>query len=312
MPRNILITGGTGYIGGSLLAELKKSSSLPTYGTIYALVRNNEQAEKVRAVYNATPLILDLESQDAITESLLEKQISVVVFLINAFNADAQLKFIQGLATVKEQLGLETHFLHTTGAKLFSGFVGHPTDRVLSDAENELFDIQKSAKSKFPPMETAVGANSKIIEAGEQSGVKTYIYIPCIVYGEGKGFGNRISIQTVAIVRAAKALRRVCKVDNENGSWPVCHIDDTVALYVQLLHKILAEENIGCNRDGYYLASSGSVAWADLYKAMAKAMAQHGAVDDDTLHEASEDSLEAAAKALGSPKEFVPVEMGGS
>lgn len=60
-------------------------------------------------------------------------------------------------------------------------------------------------------------ANSKVIEAGEKQGVRTYIYVPCIVYGEGAGFGNRISIQTVAIVRAAKALRRVCEVDDENG-----------------------------------------------------------------------------------------------
>lgn len=154
MPRNILITGGSGYIGGSLLAELKKTSDLPPHGTIYALVRNDEQAEKVKAHYDAIPIILDLESQPAITETLLDKQISVVFYLINAFNADAQLRFIQALADVKQQYGLETHFLHTTGAKLFSGFVGHPTDRMLSDAEDGLYEIQKSAKSKFPPMET--------------------------------------------------------------------------------------------------------------------------------------------------------------
>lgn len=92
----------------------------------------------------------------------------------------------------------------------------------------------------------------------------------------------------------------------------MCHIDDTVSLYVQLLRKILREESIGCNREGYYLASPGSVSWADLYKAMAKPLVQYGAVEDDTLHEASDESLDAAAKALGCPKEFVPVEMGGS
>ena len=31
--------------------------------------------------------------------------------------------------------------------------------------------------------------------------------------GEGEGFGNKISIQTVAVVKAAKALQRVYKVD---------------------------------------------------------------------------------------------------
>lgn len=154
MSRNILITGGSGYIGGSLLTELKNTTDIPSHGTIYALVRSKDQAEKVNSNYNATPLTLDLEDQSAITATLLKKQISIVFFLINAFNADAQVKFIAALAAVKERHGVQTHFLHTTGAKLFSSFTGHPTDRVLSDVDDGLYEIHKAARSKFPPMET--------------------------------------------------------------------------------------------------------------------------------------------------------------
>lgn len=92
----------------------------------------------------------------------------------------------------------------------------------------------------------------------------------------------------------------------------MCHIDDTVALYIDILRKILSQEEIDCGRNGYYLASPGAVAWSDLYKKMAIAMAKHGAVDDDSVHEASNESLEEASKALECPKEFVPVEMGGT
>jgi Na+-transporting NADH:ubiquinone oxidoreductase subunit NqrE len=46
--------------------------------------------------------------------------------------------------------------------------------------------------------------------------VKSYIFVPCVVYGEGKGFGNKISIQDVAIVKAALAAGRVYKVDDGN------------------------------------------------------------------------------------------------
>jgi hypothetical protein len=81
---------------------------------------------------------------------------------------------------------------------------------------------------------------------------------------------------------------------------------------VELLRKILSEEQIGHNQEGYYLASPGAVAWSDLYKRVAEALAKRGVVEDDTLHEASVESLEEAGKALGCPKEFVPVEMGGS
>jgi hypothetical protein len=81
---------------------------------------------------------------------------------------------------------------------------------------------------------------------------------------------------------------------------------------VEILRNILSENAIDHGRNGYYLASAGSVAWSDLYKQMAVALAKNGAVDDDVLHESNNDSMEAAAKALGCPKEFVPVEMGGS
>lgn len=46
MPRNILITGGSGYIGGSLLATLKHTSDLPQHGTVYALVRSNDKPKQ--------------------------------------------------------------------------------------------------------------------------------------------------------------------------------------------------------------------------------------------------------------------------
>jgi hypothetical protein len=44
-----------------------------------------------------------------------------------------------------------------------------------------------------------------------------------VVDGKGEGFGNKISIQTVAVVQAAKAVGRVYKVDDGK---PVCLCKD--------------------------------------------------------------------------------------
>lgn len=95
-------------------------------------------------------------------------------------------------------------------------------------------------------------------------------------------------------------------------TWPVCHIHDTTALYVALLVQILQEEEIDHGRNGYYLASPGSIAWTDLYQQMAIALAKRGVIDDDAVHEISDKSLEEAGKALNCPKEIVPVQMGGA
>jgi Na+-transporting NADH:ubiquinone oxidoreductase subunit NqrE len=63
----------------------------------------------------------------------------------------------------------------------------------------------------------AVATNTTIIDTCESYGVRSYIFIPCIVYGEGEGFGNRISIQTAAVVRAAKAVGAVYDVNPEGA-----------------------------------------------------------------------------------------------
>jgi hypothetical protein len=84
-----------------------------------------------------------------------------------------------------------------------------------------------------------VATNCIVIEESEKLGVRSYIFVPCIVCkfsiielgrtsttltdhpsdGKGEGFGNKISIQTVAVVRAAKAAGKVYKVDDGK---PVC------------------------------------------------------------------------------------------
>jgi len=148
--------------------------------------------------------------------------------------------------------------------------------------------------------------------------------------GNGVGFGNPISIQTVAIVKAAKAVRRVYRTesdrpvgipaafhlsclctDTRHQTWPVCHIIDNTNLYIELLRSILASQNPGYGRNGYYLASSGSVVWDDLYAAMAKTLASRGIIDNDMVETADQETPEKMAGAFGCPPEFVPVQLGG-
>ena len=81
---------------------------------------------------------------------------------------------------------------------------------------------------------------------------------------------------------------------------------------MELLRKmLLGETGLGYGRNGYYLAASGSVAWDDLYAAMGKRLAERGVVDDATVVDADDEALERIGEALGRPKDFVPVEMGG-
>lgn len=148
---NVLITGASGYLGGSFLNDIQATKKeLPHHGTIYALVRTDEQARQVEQLYGAAAMHLDLSDQDEITKELLEKKISIVFFLIDARGLETLLKFIKALTAVQKQHGIQTHLIQTTGAKMFSGFTGLPTNREFSDADEGLFDMLKNAKAPVP------------------------------------------------------------------------------------------------------------------------------------------------------------------
>ncbi|KAI4953629.1 hypothetical protein J4E91_002477 [Alternaria rosae] len=306
---SVLITGASGYLGGSLLAELR-NAVLPEHKDIYALVRSQDQAEAVKK-YGAHPLTFTLQDEKSVVKCIVDAQIFVIFFLVDAVNSDMQVPMIKALAEVKKQTGREVHFLHTSGAKMFSEHAGMPIDRALPDTDPDLYKLQNSSEAPHPLWTQAKNTNNVIIETAEKYGVRSYIFIPCIVYGEGKGFGNKISIQTTAVVKAAKGTGVVYDVNPEGCTWPVCHIDDNSKLYVDLLKNILSDKNPNHGKNGYYLASSGSVAWCDIYTAMAKALAKRGVIDSPEVKKADDAALDKMAQALSCPKELVAVQLGG-
>ncbi|TKX24272.1 NAD dependent epimerase-like protein 7 [Elsinoe australis] len=258
MTHSILITGASGYLGGTLLARWKEAN-LTGYDKLFALVRKPGQAQAVKQ-YGAEPLEFDIEDNDVVKKVILQHQITIVYFLIDAFNSKKQRTFIEALAEVKAKTGQDVHFLHTTGAKMFSSLTGAPTDQPLLDSDPGLFDIHKAQKAPYEMMQVPNQTNITITEEGEKQGVRTYIFAPLEADGKGEGFGNPISIQTVDVVTAAKGAGGVYKLRDDRPTWPVCHVIDNANLYIELLRAILEGENPDHGKQGFYLASSGSVA----------------------------------------------------
>ncbi|GAQ40637.1 hypothetical protein ANI_1_1454134 [Aspergillus niger] len=287
MSHNILITGASGYLGGTVLARWK-NANLPPYGILYALVRSEDQGEQVQRLYGAEPLVLNVSDHETVTQTIIDKQITIVYYLIDAYSAKHQPAFIKGLGEVKRKTGKDVHFLHMTGSKQFSRHAGVSVDQVLLDTDPRLYDIQKGAKSKHQFAAESANTNATIIDTAEAHGVSSYIFAPCLVYGQGEGFSSRTSIQDVDIVRAALKLRRVYKVDTDDPIWPVCHVSDTAELYLHILRRILS-----------------------VYSAMARALAKHGLVEDDVVAQADDEVLAKMGEALGVAPDEVPVLIGG-
>ncbi|KAF3807245.1 hypothetical protein GCG54_00008700 [Colletotrichum gloeosporioides] len=263
---NVLITGGSGYLGGSLLASWA-DANIEVYDKLYALVRSDSQAAAVKSLYGAEPVRCSLEEGD-IRSLVVDNGITVVFYLIDAYRAERPVSFIKALAEVKKATGRGVHFVYTTGTKQFSEHAGAPTDKPLLDTDPNLYDIQRGQKAPVEEMEV------------------------------GLGFGNLISIQTVDVVTAAKGAGRVYRIGPEGQTWPVCHISDNTSLYIALARAILSGSNPDHGKFGYYLASSGSASWDDIYAAVAKAMAKRGVIDDDTVAPVTDEALRKMSDAL--------------
>lgn len=308
MSHNILITGASGYLGGTLLARWK-DAHLPAYSKLYALVRTKDQAEAVQQ-YGAESITMKLDEPSSIEQQIVDNRITIVYYLIDAWGRTAT-PFINALAKVKQTTGQDVHFLFVSGAKMFSDHAGASTDKPLLDTDPNLYSSHKNQKPKHGLLDVARRANITVIDTADSLGVKSYIFVPCIVYGRGEGFGNQISIQTVAIVKAAKKVKGVYKVDEGRPSWPICHVLDNTTLFLDILRRILEGEDVGYGKNGFFLASPGSVAWDDLYAAIGKGLKTRGLVDDEEVREADESILSRMGEALGCGKELVGVQLGG-
>lgn len=112
MAHSILVTGASGYLGGTLLALLN-DTKLPSYKKLFALVRTDEQAEAVKQ-YHAEPLRADLGNEEAIVAAIVDNEITIVYHLTSAMSSTSQQCFIKGLSKVKEKTKLDVHLLHVS------------------------------------------------------------------------------------------------------------------------------------------------------------------------------------------------------
>lgn len=181
-------------------------------------------------------------------------------------------------------------------------------------------------------MLSAVDTCTVVLEKGDRTGVEAFVVIPPMVYGRGTGFGNKISIQFVAIVRIGRDAGSAYKVADDSHvgrfcsfvetdadslfskfqDWPMCHLDDLVSLYTTLIILIVENKPTPCNTaGGYYLAENGLFNWNALSRSIAVSLHRHHLVKDPTLVEASWKELEKMGTILGCPKEFVPISIAG-
>jgi nucleoside-diphosphate-sugar epimerase len=200
----IFLTGGTGYIGSSVLDALVRAGH-----HVDALVRNREKANDIRA-RSAHPLIGDLarpETYAAVAAS--------ADGIIHAALDESPRRHLLDAMAIETLIGLRTppgrFFIYTSGVWVL-GAAPEPVDE-----RTPLSPIEQSAWRA--PHERAV------LEAASR-GLRTVVVRPGIVYGGSRGIVSDL------IRDASNGLVRV--IGTGDNHWPLVYDRDLGDLYVRL------------------------------------------------------------------------------
>ncbi|KAI9813306.1 MAG: hypothetical protein M1827_004248 [Pycnora praestabilis] len=281
----LLLTGATGYIGGSVLSTLlsTKNVSLKTL-QISALVRRSHQAQQLSGKGVIPILIKSLDDTETIQRAAAGHD--VVIHTASGFHGGSARALIRGLAERKKRVGKEVYYVHTSGTSNLADqpITGKYTeDRVFSDNDEDIYayEVMREKAQTYHQRTTDI----TVIETGKIECVKTYIIMPPTIYGIGSGYFNRGTIQVPGMIRAALAEGQASVIGDGKGQWNGVHIADLAVLYELLLIKLLEEDHGKALRDaeieaedvlpsgemGFYFAAAVDFTWHQLSVGIANA-----------------------------------------
>ncbi|PWI72419.1 NAD dependent epimerase/dehydratase family protein [Purpureocillium lilacinum] len=304
----LLITGATGYIGGSVLSTLLASSNPQIKDlSISALVRKPEHAELLKKKGVNGIVFPGLDDFEAVRKAA--SQHDIVINSALAFHPKAAEAIIEGLAERQKETGKPAYLIHTSGTSSLGDrpITGTYTEtHVFSDEADDIYAYERRREDleKYPQRTTDL----VVLEKGEAAGVKTYILMSPTIYGIGSGLFNRTSIQIDAIMRAAKRQGFTSVMGPGKAQWDHVHIEDLTQLYELVLAKLLRGGDeaaaLPSNKKGVYFNETGHHTWREVSERVARSGREAGFLPTD---EVREQSLAVAAEAFGGktlPAEF--------
>ncbi|EIW84049.1 NAD(P)-binding protein [Coniophora puteana RWD-64-598 SS2] len=275
----VFVTGATGYIGGSVLQRLlNHPSSANSEFTV--LVRSEEKATKFeQAGYdNIKVLRGSLEDVDKIEAQAAKSDI--VVHTADADDVGSAKAILAGLKKRKEETGKVPIYIHTSGT-------GVLVDRAEGAYESKTFydDTDANQIESLADDQPHRNVDLLVVAADKEGYIKSYIILPSTIFGIAtgplfdKGIANPHSQQIPFLIKTGISRKQGGVVGEGVARWPCVHIDDIADLYGKVYDAILAGQDIGHGREGFYFGENGHYSWYDLSKAVSQALAEVGRSD---------------------------------
>ncbi|THU82132.1 NAD-binding protein [Dendrothele bispora CBS 962.96] len=280
----ILITGATGYIGGSILTRLLQRSDLSQFD-IRVLIRSAEKARKLEDLGLGLKPVMGSHTDESVMVKATS-EVDVVIASANSESLVAAQLTLKGMKKRFEETGKPPIFIHTSGTGLYIEFAGgmHSNAVVYDDANPDQIET-------IAPTQPHRNVDLEILAADTENYVKTYIVLPSTVYGIASGplfdaeISNRHSVQVPALIKAAFARTppQGGTIGEGKNVWPNVEIHELADLYNVLLDSALTSQNPqfpGHGREGIYNAVNGEHNFHQLAEVISQALVSLGLGED--------------------------------
>jgi nucleoside-diphosphate-sugar epimerase len=243
----VLLTGGTGYIGASVLDRLVADGHRVT-----AVVRSAEKAEVVRAK-GAEPAISDLSDRDALGE-LATAADGVIHVALPGDETSATLDEVAVTSFLIALRNTDRPFVHTTDIRV------HGSGSAITESSD--MNAPRPIAWRVPLARFVRGTQ----------GVRTSVIAPAVVYGHGGGLPKLVA----AGPRTAGNAPALTVVGPGDQHWSTVHVDDLAELYVLALEKAPA--------GSYFLGAGGENPTArEITEAVSRSLGLGGQVEPEPV-----------------------------
>ncbi|KAI1266050.1 NAD dependent epimerase/dehydratase family protein [Xylariaceae sp. FL1019] len=295
-PPRILLTGATGFIGGTVLTQLLTSTSpaIQNY-PITCLVRGADRATKLRDVYgNRVDPVIYRDLDDLETTTAIASQ------------HDVALRNARG-RTQRKMYGSSTHPAGQTSADDPS-----PGGREFHDEHDDVYAYEVDREAKQPYIQRSTEIS--VVDGGIELGVKTLVMMAPMIYGVGTGLFNKRSVQIPAFIHTALDNEQAVVIGEGVGSFDHVHVQDLAELYEILAVKILEGngKELPSGKKGIIFSSNGHDSWVNIAKQVAQACHAAGLLSNtDVKHVGlSEGARLFTQSYLGGEADEMMVELG--
>ncbi|KAL1954277.1 hypothetical protein VTO42DRAFT_1463 [Malbranchea cinnamomea] len=296
MAPKIFITGGTGYIGGTILDTLVTRH--PEY-EITALLRREPEGFRQRYP-NIKVVRGDYDSSDLLADCAAAADV-----VVHNGNSDHEASLQALLAGLQRRgtLSSPAFLIHLSGTGIMADWRtpdqrGKLNPKVWSD----ISDI--SAIANRPVGELHQHTDAIIHAATREYGdrVKAAIICPPDIYGPGRGPGRTHSVLLPLYLSEIKKVGRAFYAGSGENRRSWVHIEDLMKVYLRLVEAAVAGgAGADWGKEGYYFTSSQDISQKELATAAGKILKRLGVIPDEEPQSLPLDQIDSMVPEYGIP-----------